>query len=35
MRGERGQTIVLAALAMVGLLAMTGFVIDGGNAFAQ
>jgi hypothetical protein len=33
--GSAGQVIVLLALAIVALLAMTGLVIDGGNAFAQ
>ena len=32
---EHGQVLVLFALALVGLLAMTGVVIDGGNAWAQ
>ena len=30
---ERGQALVLIALAIVGLAAMAGLVIDGGNAF--
>lgn len=34
-RSERGQTLVLMALAIVALLAATALVIDGGNAFAQ
>ena len=33
--GERGQTIVIAALAMIPLLLLSGLVIDGGNAFSQ
>lgn len=32
---QRGQTIVLFALAVIALLAMVSLVIDGGNAFAQ
>lgn len=32
---ERGQAIVLIALAIVGLVGMTGLAIDGGNAFAN
>jgi hypothetical protein len=31
----RGQTIVVFALAVTGLMAMIGLIIDGGNAFAQ
>lgn len=31
----QGQTIVLLAIALVALMAMTGLVIDGGNAYAQ
>jgi hypothetical protein len=34
-RRERGQTLVIVALAMVAILAMTGLVVDGGNAFSQ
>jgi Flp pilus assembly protein TadG len=34
-RDERGQALVLLALSLVGLLAMTGLVVDGGNAWAQ
>ena len=34
-RNERGQTIVVLALAMVPILAMAGLVVDGGWAFAQ
>jgi Putative Flp pilus-assembly TadE/G-like len=34
-RGEHGQALVLLALSLVALLAMTGLVIDGGNAWAQ
>lgn len=30
-----GQTLVILALAIVGMLAMTGLIIDGGNAYAQ
>ncbi len=32
---EAGQIIVLFALALVGLLAMVGLVLDGGSTFAQ
>ena len=32
---ERGQSLVLMALALVALLAMTGLIVDGGNAWAQ
>ena len=32
---QRGQTLVLMALALTALLAGTALVIDGGNAFAQ
>ena len=32
---ERGQVLVLVALALTALLALTGLVIDGGNAWAQ
>ena len=34
-RGERGQVIVIFALALVALVAMVGLVLDGGSAFAQ
>jgi Flp pilus assembly protein TadG len=36
-RGDRqgGQAIVLFALSLVGLLAMSGLVLDGGGAYAQ
>jgi len=34
-RSERGQAIVLIALAIVGLIAITGLVVDGGMAFAD
>ena len=34
-RDERGQVLVVMALALVGLLSMTALVVDGGNAFAQ
>jgi Putative Flp pilus-assembly TadE/G-like len=33
--GERGQIIVIFVLGLVVLVAMTGLVIDGGNAFLQ
>ena len=32
---ERGQAIVLIALALVGLIAITGLVVDGGMAFVD
>jgi hypothetical protein len=32
---QRGQAIVLFALSLVGLLAMSGLVLDGGGAYAQ
>ncbi len=31
----RGQVVVILALAIIAIMAMTGLVIDGGNAFAQ
>jgi Flp pilus assembly protein TadG len=34
-RGERGQVIVVFALALVVIIAMVGLVIDGGGAFSQ
>lgn len=34
-RQDRGQIIVLFALALVALIAMVGLVLDGGSAFAQ
>ncbi len=34
-RKERGQAIVMIALALVGLIAFTALAIDGGNAFAD
>lgn len=34
-RSERGQAIVLIALALVGLIAITGLVVDGGLAYAD
>jgi hypothetical protein len=34
-RGERGQTLVVVAVAMVAILLGAGLVIDGGWAFAQ
>jgi Flp pilus assembly protein TadG len=33
--GERGQIIVIFALALVAIVAMVGLVLDGGSAFAQ
>ncbi len=33
--GARGQVIVIFAVALVALLAMTGLIIDGGHAWAQ
>jgi Flp pilus assembly protein TadG len=35
MRSEKGQSIVIVAAAMIGLLALTGLAIDGGNLFWQ
>jgi Flp pilus assembly protein TadG len=32
---ERGQVVVIFALALVALVAMVGLVLDGGSAFAQ
>jgi hypothetical protein len=32
---QRGQSLVVLALALVALLAMVGLIIDGGNAFVQ
>lgn len=34
-RSERGQAIVLIAIALVGLIAITGLVVDGGMAYAD
>jgi Flp pilus assembly protein TadG len=34
-RSEQGQSIVLIAVVMVGLLALAGLAIDGGNLFLQ
>jgi Flp pilus assembly protein TadG len=34
-RDERGQILVLFALALVAIIAMVGLVLDGGSAFAQ
>jgi Flp pilus assembly protein TadG len=34
-RHEAGQALVVMAIALVALLAMTGLIIDGGNAWAQ
>ena len=34
-RDERGQIIVIFALALVALVAMVGLILDGGSAFAQ
>ena len=34
-RDERGQIIVIFALALVALVAMVGLIFDGGSAFAQ
>ena len=30
---ERGQALIIVALALVGLFGMAGLVVDGGNAF--
>jgi len=32
---ERGQALILIALAIVGLLGMTALAVDGGNAYAE
>ena len=34
-RRDGGQALVLMALALVGLLAMAGLIVDGGNAWSQ
>lgn len=34
-RLDRGQVLVLLAVALVAMLAMVGLIIDGGNAYAQ
>jgi Flp pilus assembly protein TadG len=34
-RRQHGQVLVVFAVAVVALLAMTGLVVDGGNAFSQ
>ena len=33
--GERGQVLVIFALALVGIVAMTGLVLDGGDTFVR
>lgn len=35
LRAEKGQSIILVAVVMIGLLAMAGLAIDGGNLFLQ
>ena len=35
MRSERGQIIVIFALALVAMIAMVGLILDGGAAFAH
>jgi hypothetical protein len=35
MQSERGQSIVLIAIVLMGLLAMAGLAVDGGNLFLQ
>jgi hypothetical protein len=34
-RGEEGQSIIIIAAAMIGLLALAGLAIDGGNVYLQ
>jgi Flp pilus assembly protein TadG len=34
-RGERGQVLVIFALALIAIVAMTGLVLDGGSTFVQ
>ena len=34
-RGERGQSLVIVALALLTILALVALVLDGGNAYAQ
>jgi hypothetical protein len=34
-RSERGQAIVLIVFALIGMIAMTGLVVDGGRAYAD
>jgi Flp pilus assembly protein TadG len=34
-RRERGQTLIIIAVALVGLLALAGLAIDGGNLFMK
>jgi Flp pilus assembly protein TadG len=34
-RGDEGQVLVIFALALVAIVAMTGLVLDGGSAFVQ
>ncbi len=34
-RSERGQSIIIIAVLMVGLIAMLGLIFDGGNAYFQ
>ncbi len=33
--GERGQALILIVAAIIGLVAITGLVVDGGNAYAD
>jgi hypothetical protein len=35
MKAERGQALILIALGLVVMIAMTGLAVDGGNAFAE
>src|SRR3954453_9668566 len=34
-RHERGQVLVIFALALIAIVAMTGLVLDGGSTFVQ
>src|SRR4051795_8856540 len=34
-RDERGQVLVVFALALIAIVAMTGLVLDGGSTFVQ
>src|SRR6185295_128615 len=34
-RDERGQILVVFALALIAIIAMTGLVLDGGSTFVQ
>jgi uncharacterized membrane protein len=35
MRSEEGQSLIVIAVVMIGLIALMGLAIDGGNLFLQ